>query len=91
VFGWFRRIFRRDGGDTGSEGESDLVLTIFSRLDALESDMVDVKKKAEATRRKVYREEDKGPPGGDGEQPPQPQDVLANLRSGDEVPPGMLL
>jgi len=89
---FLRWLFRRGSGvtvgpdplDGALVTEFDLASAIEPLLDAIE----DQRKKLEAIRRKVYRDEVKGD-GNPQEVVPSPQDLLASLRSGDEVPPGL--
>jgi len=83
LFKWLHRGSRAEVPEEPSNSElSNWLQGIEIRLDAVE-------KKAEATRRKVYRDGEV-PPGEVGDSPPGPQLPLASLNPGDEIPANLL-
>lgn len=64
MFLWLKKIISYGkGGPVGDEGalvQPDTIRHLFDTLVDVESRLTEVEKKAEATRRKVYRDEAKG-------------------------------
>ncbi len=97
-FGFLKRFKRAEPtSDEGLETDKELAefyAGIFERVETLEQSYVNLAKKVEAVRRKVYREEGAAPlpesiPD-NGNPPPIDKIAILNaLRPGDPMPPGI--